>query len=588
MPEINQITIAVIRNKLLSIAKEMKETIMRTSFHPIIYEDVDFACGILDANAGVLAEAPTIHVFMGSLGPAVRKSVEAMGNEGVEPGDIIGVAAVPEFTGSHPPDAMVFAPLFHEDRFFGYAASKGHLIDLGAKDPYPVDSTDAFQEGLRLPPVKLYKKGELQREIQEVLKWNSRAPEVIWGDLQAQIAALRLAKARLETLLGKYDVDFVTACISQANQLAESAVKDVLARIPHGSWVGEDYMDSNGIELDKPVKLRIKFTITESAFVIDYSESDRQQKGPTNCPLLTTVSVSRLMAKTILWPRGPAIEGHFRPLEVKVPKGTLFNPDSSAPTMLYGWPATVALEVMFKTLAPVFPDRVPACSAGDVAGNTYYGWSSRNGKYWWTSAIQGVGHGAKSFEDGADALTHFVVACSKNCPVEVEETQVPMFVERYELLHDSGGPGKYRGGLGYRKDYRFLEPGFIICTVEKGKYPHSGVNGGKPGRGNVVVVRTDNKSVEKYAIAKSSEGYEVLKFPSLALDRGDIVSERWGGGGGWGDPFEREIEAVRADVVNQYVSIESASHDYGVIIDPNNYQVDVEATKRIRQGPHRT
>jgi N-methylhydantoinase B len=294
------------------------------------------------------------------------------------------------------------------------------------------------------------------------------------------------------------------------------------------------------------------------------------------------------MAKTILWPRGPALEGHFRPLEVIAPEGTLFNPDSNAPTNLYGWPATVALEVMFKTLAPIFPDKVPACSGGDVAGNTYYGWLSKNQKFWWTSAIQGVGQGAKSFEDGADALAHFCVACSKNCPLEVEETQAPTFVERYELLQDSGGPGKHRGGLGYRIDYTFLEPGFVICMIERAKYPHWGQNGGKPGERNVVLVRTKNKSVEKYAIAKISEGYEILKCPSLALDKGDTVSERWGGGGGWGDPFEREIEAVRADVIDQYVNIESASRDYGVVIDPNTYEVDIEATKRVRLRPSKS
>ena len=217
---VDPITLAVVRNYLNATAVEMRDTIQRTSFSPVIYEDRDFACGLLDAQGGTLAEAPGLTIFMCTLSPGVIKSMSLIGLDNVEPGDIF-ITSMPEFTGSHPADMMLFAPIFHGGKLFAFAASKAHLIDVGAKDPYPTDSIDAFQEGLRLPPLKLYSRGKIEKTLETVIKSNSRAPEVIWGDIQSQIASFRVADRACVRLCDKYGFEMVTDCIREIYDHAE-------------------------------------------------------------------------------------------------------------------------------------------------------------------------------------------------------------------------------------------------------------------------------------------------------------------------------------------------------------------------------
>lgn len=583
MPKVDVITLSVVRNYLISTAIEMREEILRTSFHPVIYEDRDFACGLLDTDAGTLAEAPGLTFFMGTLSPAVKKCVdEAIGVENLEPEDVI-ISATPAFTGSHPPDALVFSPIFYEGKLFGYAASKGHMLDLGAKDPYPTDSTNIFEEGLQLPPVKLYKKGELQPEIREIIKWNSRAPDIVWGDIHAEIASHRVAKNRITKLLDKYGFEVVSSCIEQIYDHSEKLTRSALEEMPDGTWSGEDYMDDNGVERGKPVKIMVTITIKGNSITVDFTGSDKEQKGSTNCPIISTISASRMIAKILTTPELPANEGCFRPLKVIAPPGSVFNPGPMVPTFLYGWPALAAIEVMLKVLAPVFPEKIPTCSGGDLCGVLRYGYHPKTGKFWMEAPIEVIGMGASRLSDGESAMVHIAEACSRNLPVEVEETLDPLLIERYELIQDSGGPGERRGGLGVRRDIRFLAPGALISVIERGRFPHWGANGGMPGARNYVLVKTANSEVEKYAIAKTAEGYEVLKCPSVELAKGDLVSIRTGGGGGYGDPLNRDPEAVRQDVINAYVSVESAERDYGVVIDPHTLEIDIKATERLRK-----
>jgi len=551
----------------------MRETIQRTSFATVIYEDRDFACGILDSEGGTVAEAPGLTFFMGSLSPGVKKCLQVIGKENIQPNDII-ITTMPEFSGSHPPDMMLFYPIFYEGSLFGFGVSKAHLTDIGAKDPYPTDSTDAFQEGLRMPPVWLYRKGKLNETLASILKVNSRAPEVIWGDIHAQIASFKIAESSIKKLLEKYGFDKVTECIHELYNRSEMIAKAAIEKMPAGSWSVEEFFDDNGVEKGKQVPIKLTITIDKKNcnLIFDFTGSALEQRGPTNCPIISTISMCRLMGKVLTSPDTEANEGSFRPIKVIAPEGTIFNPSSTAPTNLYGWPILSALEGMHKLLAPLFPEIVPACSGGDLCGVLRYGIHPQTGKMFFEANIEGMGQGASARCDGQSALVHYMEACSRNLPVEIEETNDPIIVEKYELLEDSGGPGKYRGGLGVQRDYRMLAPGFMIGVIERGTVPHWGVCGGKPGARN-------------YGLLKSSihGDIEFLKTPAIPLAEGDLISNRTGGGGGYGDPFERDPEAVLMDVINGYVSLKSAADDYGVVIDPKTKTIDMEATKALRK-----
>ncbi len=583
MPRANSITVSVVKNNLLSISREMRETMIRTSPSTIIYEDLDFACGLVDSQGGLLAEAPGLTAFMGTLPPAVKKCVSTIGEDKIGDEDIV-MATTPLYTGSHPPEGVIFAPIFYKNRLFGYATDKGHLVDFGGKDPYPTDSTDPFQEGLRIPPVKLFKKGELDSEIRDIIMYNSRAPDTVWREILAQVGAVLIAKQRVTKLLDKYGYETAMDCLAQINDFAEKETLNALEKMPKGTWSGEDFCDDDGVVKGKRIKMKMTFTISADRLIIDYTGSDEQQKGPMNSPIINTISNSRLMAKLLTAPYTPAHEGTFRPLEVIAPFGCVFNVDSNvAPTMLYGWPTDASFELMYKVLSPVFPDRLPACSGGDLGALMRYGWYPGTRRFWLEASIEGCGQGASQSSDGGNALIVMSEACSRNLPCEVEETRAPVITERYELQQDSGGAGKFRGGLGIRRDWRCLGPANMISVIERSFAPHWGINGGKPGSRNYSIVATKNAGIEKHAVAKTEEGYEILKAPSAPIYAGDLISLRLGGGGGWGDPHEREVNSVRNDVLQGYVSLKSAQEDYGVVINAETMEVDTEATALLRE-----
>lgn len=569
-PTVDPITLAVVRNYLFATAVEMRDTIQRTSFSPVIYEDRDFACGLLDAEGGTLAEAPGLTLFMGTLSPGVRKCIAELGIESVEPGDIFATT-IPEYTGSHPADMMLFAPIFQGERLFGFTASKAHLIDVGAKDPYPTDSIDAFQEGLRLPPVKLYQRGELDTQLHRILMVNSRAPETIWGDIQSQIACFRAGEKAVVRLLDKYGFDQVVACVHEIYDHAERLARASIRQMPAGTWTGFDHSDNNGVEVDKPVNVGIAITIDPEAeeITFDYTQSDPQQVGPLNSPMISTVSVSRMMGKIISAPGTPANEGSFRPIKVIAPLGSVFNATTTAPTNLYGWPLLTAVETITAALAPVFPDKLPAQSAGDLCGIFRYGYWPGTSKMWVEANIEGMGQGASSTADGESAVVHVAEACSRNLPVEIEETKNPTIIERYELIPDSAGAGTYRGGLGVQRDYRVNLDGWMISILERCTAPGKGVEGGKT-------------AAPTYGVVYEPDGSErrIMKTPATKFPAGTLISIRTGGGGGWGDPLQRDPEAVLKDVLDGYVSVEAAKNDYGVAIV--NGQIDTAATAQLR------
>jgi len=572
MPKVDPITFAVVRNKLISIANGMQEIGFRTGVTTFMYEIMDCSFSILDSNAGVIAQSHGMLLFLGSLGPAVKNCLDIIGKENIEPGDVI-ISTVPDITGSHTSDGILFTPIFFRDKVFGYAATKTHWLDLGAKDTYPTDATNIFEEGLRIPPMKIYQKGNLQSEIWEIIKWNSRAPDQVWGDMQAQIAGCRYAEKQVTELLHKYGIETVDEIIKEMYDYSERITRLAIEKIPDGTWTAEDYIDSNGIDLDKPILTKVTVTIKGTDITIDLSGSNPEQRGPMNGLWVTTLSAARAAVKALTNPKLPANEGFNRPVKVIAPRGCVYNASPAAPSFLCGNVAQTILELVNRALYQVIPERIPACSGGDVIGNGFFGIDQKTGNYWGTITPSIIGHGADFSSDGDSYIMFHSAGASQNIPTEILESTFPLFVENVELIQDSGGAGKHRGGLGSSLQLRLLAPATFYSFIEKGKTPHWGFDGGKDGLRNYAFIQSKDRGE-----------FEVLKTSGLPLAEGDRVIVTAGGGGGYENPWERDIEEVHWDVINGYVSVEHARQDYRVVIDPQTFEVDVTSTQRLRSS----
>ena len=570
---LDPITVEVIRNYHQSTARQMRNALIRASFNPIIYEMVDFSLGIYDENADLLAEGPGIPVFVGALTFAIQDIMAYVGKENVDDGDVI-LSTYPYWTGSHPQDAVTIRPIFSGGEIIGYAVAKAHWMDLGAKDIYGIDTTDIWQEGLQLFGVKIVKKGVIDKELVEIVRANSRLPEGVIGDMTAQISACNLGAERTLSLIGKYGLATVKASNVRMLEQAEDIARKAIAEMPDGEWTVEAALDDNGIGSEQ-VPLKATIRIAGDSMHVDTTGSAPTQVGPVNCPLATTVSVMRLVMKMIIAPGHDANEGFFRPLTVHAPEGSIFNPRAPAPVFLYGWPAMVLGEQLFRAFTEIAPDKAVARSGGDLGGILFSG-TRPDGSYMAGGVDECVGQGASIDADGESAMISYALGESRNHPCEILEERFPVLVEEYRLREDSGGAGRQRGGLGVQRRWLILDDISLISVLEQTKRPAWGVDKGKGSVPNRLTVGWGTDGATELAKAA---GYPVRGGQRLMLETG--------GGGGWGDPHERPAETVLADVIDGYVSPERAEADYGVVIilDGNGHRrIDEVATRRIRSA----
>src|SRR5918911_4491627 len=442
------ITTEVIRNGLNSAANQMKRALVRTAFSPVIYEVVDFAVAIYDRQVRLLAQAPSLLIFMGTMNFCVEATVEAVGGEGeLAPGDII-LYNFPYGTGSHPQDAAVVMPVFlRDEQLIGYATIKGHWLDIGGKEPYSTDTVDVFQEGTIFPGVKLYSRGELVRDIWKFVVANSRVPKMVAGDINAEVAGVRTGAAGLLRVVERYGLETFRECVERMFDHGEAVVRSYFERIPNGRYVGHGVMDDNGLD-DEQVPFEVVLEVDGSTVRLDYSNAPDAHPGPINCPLASTVSASRIAITMLAGGGEPPNEGHFRPLEVVTRPGSLFHPLPPAPCYLYGWAGDQAMEVIYGAIAQAMPEAVPACSGGDICALVWWGRREGTGEPWTDGAPYPTGQGAHVRGDGASSLIHISESATRFPPAEVWEAKNPSLLERVELAPDSCGPGRHRGGLG--------------------------------------------------------------------------------------------------------------------------------------------
>ena len=540
----------IVRHALNSAANQMKSTLIRTSFSPVIYDVLDFAAALYDAQVRLLAQAPSIPLFMGTLNFCVEAAVRGAGGvENLEPGDVI-LYNWPFGTGSHAQDTALVQPVFTADNeLVGYSAIKAHWLDIGAIAPYCTDTTDVYQEGTFFPGVKLYRRGKLVDDIHRFVLANSRMPAFVAGDILAQATAVGIGARNLVRIVERYGPEMFRQSVERIFDHGEATVRSYFENIPDGRYTGQGMMDNNGVD-DNPIPFNVIIEVRGSAVRVDFTHSPEVQPGPINCPVPSTISVARVAISMLAGAGYAPNEGHFRPLEVVTRPGTLFHPLPPAPSFLYGWPALQSIDAIYNAIGKAQPEAVPACSGCDIPNVYWWGYRKKTGEPWAHGGGMPCGGGAHVHGDGT-TMYHVSLAQSRISPLELAETRFPLIYNKFELAPDSGGAGQNRGACGIDISYHVTEECFGTAPIERQKTPPWGLQGGMPARPNSMLVYRPGAAPEKIGKATG------LKFPE-----GTVVDLSIAGGGGYGPPAQRAAARVRADIADGYISEAYAREHY--------------------------
>ena len=552
-------TFVIIKNSLYAAAEEMKIVLAKTAYSPILKVAGDYSCGIFDADGNMVAQGPDLPIHLGSMPDAVKAVVSVV--ETFEDGDVY-IHNDPYFGGSHLPDVNVVSPAFHDGRLLGFACVRAHWPDVGSATPGSYGAvTEIYGEGLRLPVVRLHAAGVVQKDIEAIIFSNVRTPDERRGDLGAQIAANRRAVQRLGALAGKYGTETLIEAMGEVMDYSERMMRTLLSRLPDGESAFEDFCDGDGIiedgdDEDQPFTIRMTVRKTGDSLFVDFAGSDPGVSGPMNAPLSVTASGVFTAIKTIVDPDGmaPPNSGCWRTVTVTAPKGSVVNAEYPSPVVYANHEMSHRVcDMTFGAMAAFMPDNVMACSQGTSAIITLGGKDPRNGqRYVSYETIKG-GFGARPTKDGINAVASGI-SNTMNTPVEILEMSFPVRIECYELLPDSGGPGRWRGGLGAKREWRILgHKSRAASCLERTKSPPFGLNGGQAGTTARIVV-TDASGGERTAPGKGA-----FDVPS-----GGLINLSAPGSGGYGNPGERDPAMIREDLLDGYVTEEGVRRDYGV------------------------
>ncbi len=572
-------TLNIIHNALISACEEMFTVTARTAKSPIIYDVLDFSTAITDPSGDVTAQAVAVPVFVGMLDFNVKGVLNKYGPEGLSPGDVI-ILNDPYISGTHLNDVCVVMPYFFRDRLVGFGASKGHWNDVGGITfgSWGPGRTEIFQEGLQIPICKLSDAGRLNVDILEIIKSNSRIPEMCIGDLEAQVAGLRVAGRRVEKVIAKYGIDAYFAAVGLIHRTGEQIARRRLQELPKGRFHAEDFLDEGG-EGDKPLPVHVEVEITGDEFKVDFSGNSPQLPLPLNNTYPGTVAAVRVVYMALVDPHAKYNQGLVAPLRVIAEEGTIFNAVRPAPVSVYWEVLTYAADLVWKALAPHTPDRLTAGHFLSVVGLIVAGVSDKTGEGFALVEPNPGGWGAGPDKDGESGLVSFADGETFASSVEVIETRYPIVVERYSLNPEAGvGHGKHRGGFGIVKDYRITNRQAEFTTdINRAVVPPWSMEGAREGTLNHIVISGEGKAPLR-----------VRKIAAHRLDRGDGVSIRTGAGGGWGDPLDRDPERVLADVRAELITRETAREVYGVMLAEGKFEVDSVATAALRASRRAT
>lgn len=569
------ITQEVISATLAGIVQEMQSSLFRTGFSTVIRETQDASCALMDCQGRVVAQHIVLALHMGAFPACAEGLLKAYPPEAMAVGDAF-LMNHPYHGGSpHAPDMAVLTPIFYQDTLVGFAGSMAHKSDIGGPVPGSCSgqARETFNEGLHLPPVRYYQHGHPSRDVEAIIAANSRTPELVLGDLRGQVGAARVGERRLQEVMDRFGLETVLSCFEHLYALTEGRLRSEIERWTDGEAEAERFLDDDGIDLGKPVRVHVRVTKRGRGIHFDFSGCADQTKGPANVrpPLVQAACAFVLVTLTDPWL--PINHGLMRVAEISTREGSLANPRFPAPVNTYNPTMHALAESLFEALGSLVPDRRSADGAGTrsifLGGRT-----TSAGKSYVQYELFGGGSGGRLGKDGNNG-TMVNHSNGKIAPVEIIESEFPTRILRFELLPDSGGAGEYRGGLGFVREYEVLEhEARFSLRSTKHLIPPRGVEGGKDGRTGACLVHPGTPREQRLP----------TRYADYPLPVGARFRLETPGGGGYGDPARRDPQRVLDDVLDGYVSEEAAVREYGVALrlEDGCLSVDQERTRQLR------
>lgn len=569
------VTTEIIRNGFIAATEEMKTNLMRTAYNMIIYEALDFTVGLFDRHGNTVSIGLGLPMFIRGMSETIKAKLRHFGLDGIHPGDVL-LTNDAYTTGSHLNHMTFSVPIFEGAQLIGFSACMAHWQDIGGT----LDgmTTDIYSEGLQLPIVKAWRAGVPNEDILSVIRMNVRLPERAMGDLKAQVAAVRTGEKRFLELVRKYGKDALEGAIEAIFDHAEAVSRDSVAQIPDGTYEAESFMDDDGVDTGRRIPIRVKVVVAGDEMTIDLTEVSAQVKGFYNSGETAGRSAAQVAFKCLTAGLElPVNDGAFRNLKIVLPSGTVVSAERPAPMRWWmTYPMTI-VDTIFKALASAVPTRVIAAHHADLVIASINGRQPRDNKlYLYLGGLIGGGWGAKHGEDGMSATVAINDGDTHNGPSEHVEAKFPLIVERYALREDSGGAGKFRGGLGTEQVVRARHPIMFNAQIERVDCRPWGLFGGLSALGNEV---------------RLERGGEIERFPtgkvlSQKIEAGDAYTVCSGGGGGYGSPLDRRLADLEDDVRQGYVSKSAAREFYGAAFDSQG-RIDRDATAMRRADMRR-
>jgi N-methylhydantoinase B len=565
------VTVEVLQRLLLAAAEEMGITLIRAAYSPNIKERRDASCAVFDAEGRVIAQAAHIPMHLSSMVDLPRVLVDVYPRRSWRPGDMFVANDPYTSAGSHLNDIAIIAPVFADGELIGFVANTAHHADVGGRVPGSEsgDSTSIFQDGLRLPVARLVTRGRVEDGLFRTILMNSRTPHERVGDLRAQIAANRAGSDRLRDICRQHGVDALQRSMAEILDATERRLRDGIARMPDGCYEAEGFCDDDGREA-RPVRIRVAVRIAGDRVTLDFTGTEAQVPGAKNVPTVSLLATVYYVLKAVIDPDIPPNGGYYRAIEVVAPPGTVLNPLPPAAVAARFTTCQTVADVVLSAFAQVVPERVVAhCHGGTLA--IYSGTDPRRAEFFVDYEVYAGGSGARAAKDGIDGIANHTTNTS-NLPIEALESEFPILVERYAFVPDSGGPGQFRGGLAVVREVRGLHGDLVVggwgCNQREAPRGLDGGGAGEPGAFEIV-----GRDGVISQTARST-------VPGLALRAGERLRVRTSGGGGRGDPLDRDPGLVLRDVRLDKVSPTHAESAYGVVVREG--EVDAEATRRLR------
>jgi N-methylhydantoinase B len=569
---IDPVIAEIVRNGVIAVTEEMKTNLMRTAYNIIIYEALDFTTGLFTPQGETISIGIGLPMFIRGMAETVKAKIRHFGATEMRPGDIY-ITNDSYLTGSHLNHVTLTLPIFQRGKLVAFSCCMAHWLDIGGM--LGGMSTDIFSEGLQIPILKYQDRGVINQTLVDIIRQNVRLPSRAMGDLRAQVTAVKTGERRFLQMIERYGrepvLDSIAAIMDQAEAMARARTRT----IPDGVYEAESYMDDDGIDIGKRVPIRVRVTVKDDEMTVDLSEVSKQVRGFYNSGITTGHACAQVAYKCLTSPTDyPINDGSFRSLKTIVPPGRVISAVRPAPMRWWmTYPMTI-VDTIFKALAAAIPERVIAGHHADLLASSFHGINEKTSEFFIGSfGPLGGGWGAKLTEDGVSGTVCINDGDTHNSPNEQAEFKFPIVVERYALVPDSGGAGHRRGGLGLERVVRARSNMVVNNQSERAHCRPWGLDGGLDGSGNAVEIRTGGKWKTDFPNAK------VLV---AQLKPGDAFKIRSGGGGGYGSPLERPLAQVVNDVRQGYVSLRAAADLYGVVLDPQTFEVDVAASEKLR------